>query len=129
MKIALLKSKLHTARITHTEIDYEGSCGIDQALLDCAGINEYEKIDVYNLNNGERFTTYAVAVTKNSGIVSLLGAAAHKASVNDRVIICSYAHFEANEASLHKPTLVYLDENNRVTEVKNDLTRQNFKTV
>ena len=91
MQITLLKAKLHHARVTHAELEYEGSCAIDGVLLEAAGIREYEQIHIYNLDNGERFVTYAIRAEDHSGIISINGAAAHKASPGNRVIICSYA--------------------------------------
>ena len=117
MHLTLLKCKLHRARVTHTELEYEGSCAIDGRLLDAAGIREYEQIHVYNLDNGERFTTYAIRAEAGSGIISLNGAAARKATPGDRVIICAYAVMDEAEAERHRPTLVYLDERNRIVRV------------
>ena len=84
MYITLLKAKLHRARVTHSELDYEGSCAIDARLLDAAGIREYEQIHIYNIANGERFTTYAIRAEPGSRVISINGAAAHKASPGDR---------------------------------------------
>ena len=114
MQLTMLKAKLHHARVTHSELEYEGSCAIDSTLLDAAGIREYEQIHVYNVNNGERFTTYALRASAGSGIISVNGAAAHKAKPGDRVIICSYVTLAQHELAAHKPTLVYLDEHNRI---------------
>ncbi len=91
MQSTMLKCKLHQARVTHAVLEYEGSCAIDGKLLDMAGIREYEQIQIYNIDNGERFTTYAIRGEENTGIISVNGAAAHKANVADRVIICAYA--------------------------------------
>lgn len=124
MQLVLLKAKLHQARVTHSELEYEGSCAIDSALLDCAGIHEYEQIHIYNMNNGERFTTYAIRAEKNSGIISVNGAAAHKASPGDRVIICAYAELAQHEASNFKPTLVYLNESNEITHTSDQIPVQ-----
>ncbi|MDH3980618.1 MAG: aspartate 1-decarboxylase [Gammaproteobacteria bacterium] len=124
MQITLLKSKLHHANVTHSELDYEGSCAIDSALLSAANIQEYEQIQIYNLNNGERFTTYAIRAEDNSGIISVNGAAAHKASPGDRLIICSYAQLSQQEAAVFKPTLVYLDANNRIKDKRNAIPVQ-----
>ena len=90
MQITVLKSKLHHARVTHSELEYEGSCAIDSALLKAAGIREYEQIHIYNLANGERFVTYAIRAEQGSGIISINGEAAHKAAPGDRIIICNY---------------------------------------
>jgi len=99
MQITLLKSKLHHARVTHSELEYEGSCAIDSALLEAACIREYEQIQIYNLANGERFTTYAIRAEKGSGIISINGAAAHKAAPGDRIIICTYTVLSEQEAA------------------------------
>ena len=92
--IKILKSKLHRARVTDTHIDYEGSCAIDTNLLEASEIYEYEMIHIYNLNNGERFTTYAIKAEAGSGMITLNGAAAYKGKKNDLVIICSYINKE-----------------------------------
>jgi aspartate 1-decarboxylase len=114
MQLTLLKCKLHRACVTHAELEYEGSCAIDEELLDIAGIREYEQIQVYNLANGERFTTYAIRAEAGSCVISVNGAAAHKASPGDRVIICAYAAMSKAEADAFKPRLVYLNKHNRV---------------
>ncbi len=124
MQRTLLKAKLHRARVTHAELDYEGSMAIDENLLEAAGILEFEQIHVYNIANGERFVTYAIPAQRGSGIVSVNGAAAHKASPGDRVIICIYATLNQQEAAAHKPTLVYVDEDNRITHRRNHIPRQ-----
>jgi aspartate 1-decarboxylase len=124
MQITLLKSKLHHANVTHAELEYEGSCAIDGTLLAAANIHEYEQIQIYNLNNGERFTTYAIRAEDHSGIISVNGAAAHKANPGDRIIICTYAVLSQQEASIFKPTLVYLDENNRIKASRNAIPVQ-----
>jgi len=114
MQCTMLKCKLHQARVTHSELEYEGSCAIDGQLLDRAGIREYEQIHIYNLANGERFTTYAIRAEDGSGVISVNGAAAHKANPGDRVIICAYTILDAAELASHKPSLVYLDERNHI---------------
>ncbi len=124
MQVTLLKAKLHRACVTHAELDYEGSCAIDGDLLDAAGIREYEQIQIYNLGNGERFETYAIRAENGSRIISVNGAAAHKARVGDRVIICAYVGMSAAEAEIHKPKLVYLDEHNHVTHTRNTIPVQ-----
>lgn len=115
MQLTMLKCKLHQARVTHTELDYEGSCAIDSELLDAAGILEYEQIHIYNIANGERFTTYAIRGEAGSRMISMNGAAAHKVEEGDRIIICVYAQVEAERVVDHSPTLVYCDENNQIT--------------
>jgi aspartate 1-decarboxylase len=124
MVLTLLKCKLHKAWVTHSELEYEGSCAIDGQLLDAAGIHEYEQIQIYNIANGERFTTYAIRAEEGSGVISVNGAAAHKANPGDRVIICSYAQMDAEEASKFKPTLVYLDTENHITRIGNEIPVQ-----
>lgn len=115
MQTLMLKAKLHKACVTHAELDYEGSCAIDGIMLDAAGIREFEQIQIYNISNGERFTTYAIRAENGAGIISVNGAAAHKADVGDRVIICSYGSYSDAELLNHKPKLVYLDGNNNIT--------------
>ena len=124
MQITLLKSKLHHATVTHSELEYEGSCAIDGALLAAADIREYEQIQIYNLNNGARFTTYAIRAEDHSGIISVNGAAAHKAHPGDRIIICTYAVLSQQEASVFNPTLVYLDAHNRIKGCRNAIPVQ-----
>ena len=124
MHLTMLKAKLHQARVTHSELEYEGSCAIDGRLLDEAGIREYEQIQIYNIDNGERLSTYAIRAQDGSGIISVNGAAAHKARPKDRIIICSYVMLDQKEAAAHKPRLVYLDEFNRITRVGNQIPVQ-----
>lgn len=124
MQLTVLKAKLHQAAVTHAELEYEGSCAIDGDLLDRSGIREYEQIQIYNITNGERFTTYAIRAENGSGVISANGAAAHKASPGDRVIICSYGILEEKEMENYKPTLIYLDQDNRITGVKQKIPAQ-----
>ena len=124
MQLTLLKAKLHHARVTHAELEYEGSCAIDGVLLDAAGIREYEQIHIYNLDNGERFSTYAIRAQDGSGIISVNGAAAHKARPGDRVIICTYAALNQHELANFKPTLVYLDERNHIIRMTSAISVQ-----
>ena len=125
MQSILLKAKLHKARVTHAVLEYEGSCAIDGILLDMAGIREYEQIQIYNIDNGERFTTYAIRGEEGSGIISVNGAAAHKASVNDRVIICVYANYDEKELDNFKPRLVYINSaDNTVSHHSNAIPLQ-----
>jgi aspartate 1-decarboxylase len=116
MQRTMLKSKLHRVTCTGSELHYEGSCAIDQDLLEAADIREYQQIDIYNINNGERFTTYAIAAQRGSGIISVNGAAAHKASRGDLLIIAAYASYSDAEAAGYQPDLVYVDANNRVKD-------------
>lgn len=124
MQITLLKNKLHRACVTHAELDYEGSCAIDTDLMALAGIQEYEQLHIYNVTNGERFSTYAICAEQGSQVISINGAAAHKASVGDRIIICTYASMSAAEGQAYKPALVYLDEHNNVTGTANAIPVQ-----
>lgn len=124
MLVTMLQAKLHRATVTHSELEYEGSCAIDSKLLDAAGIREYQQIEIYNITNGERFTTYAIRAEENSGIVSVNGAAAHKASPNDMVIIAAYVQLEQRELTKFKPTLVYVDKANRITHTRNTIPVQ-----
>ena len=124
MQLTLLKCKLHRACVTHAELEYEGSCAIDEELMDIAGIREYEQIQIYNLANGERFTTYSIRAEAGSRIISVNGAAAHKASPGDRVIICAYAGMDEAEADAFAPSLVYLNKHNRVLRTGNQIQAQ-----
>ena len=124
MQLTVLKCKLHRACVTHAEVDYEGSCAIDSDLLRLAGIREYEQIQIYNVANGERFTTYAIRAEAGSRVISVNGAAAHKAAPGDRVIICAYAGLDEAELEEFKPTLVYLDEFNHVTRTGDAIPTQ-----
>lgn len=124
MQLTLLKSKLHQARVTHSELEYEGSCAIDADLMRAADIRPFEQIDIYNLANGERFTTYAILAEAGSGVISVNGAAAHKANPGDRVIICTYARMSEAEADVFSPRLVYLDENNVIKGTSDNIPVQ-----
>lgn len=124
MNITLLKGKLHQACVTHSELHYDGSCAIDADLLEAAGIIPFEQIHIYNINNGERFITYAIKAEAGSGIISVNGAAAHKAKPGDRVIICAYADFMASEATHYEPRLVYLDNLNTITRMSHEIAVQ-----
>lgn len=117
MQTTMLKAKLHRARVTHSELEYEGSCAIDGTLLDHAGIREYEQIQIYNVNNGARFTTYAIRATDGSGVISVNGAAARHAATNDIVIICAYAILNQNELLNYQPTLIYVNEDNAIVRI------------
>ncbi|AFT66464.1 MAG: aspartate 1-decarboxylase [Cycloclasticus pugetii] len=124
MRSTMLQTKLHRATVTHSELHYEGSCAIDGSLLDLSGIREYQQIDIYNVNNGERFTTYAIRAEDNSGIISVNGAAARRATEGDILIICAYSEYSEAELATFKPCLVYLDDNNGVKETKNAIPVQ-----
>jgi len=124
MQRMMLKSKLHRVTVTHAELHYEGSCAIDQDLLDAADIREYQQIDIYNVNNGERFTTYAISAERGSGIVSVNGAAARKASPGDLLIIATYAMYDEAELAKFEPDLVYVDSRNRMMNQRHKIPVQ-----
>lgn len=124
MQIEMLKCKLHMAAVTQAELWYDGSCAIDEDLVELAGLREFEKIDIYNVTNGERFHTYVILAERGSGIISMNGAAARRVQVSDRIIIASYAQMTEQEADSFKPKLVYLDENNRVERSTNTIPVQ-----
>jgi aspartate 1-decarboxylase len=118
MQRTMLKSKLHRVTVTHSELHYEGSCAIDETLLDAADIHEYEQIQIYNITNGERFTTYAIRAARDSGIISVNGAAAHKANPGDLIIIATYAAYNELELARYAPELVYVDTDNRIMDTR-----------
>ena len=118
MHAIMLKAKIHRVTVTHSELEYEGSCAIDSALLAASGIREYEQIHIYNVTNGERFVTYVICAEDNSGVVSVNGAAAHKAKPGDHLIICAYQGVEEDRLESYRPTLVYVDDDNRVRETR-----------
>jgi aspartate 1-decarboxylase len=124
MQRTMLKSKLHRVHVTHSELHYEGSCAIDEVLLDAANIREYEQISIYNVTNGERFTTYAIRAERYSGIISVNGAAAHKAHPKDIIIIASYAVYNEIELEKYSPQLVYVDSENRIQSQRNAIPAQ-----
>jgi aspartate 1-decarboxylase len=124
MHLKMLKAKIHRASVTHAELHYEGSCAIDGHLLDVSGIREYEQIHIYNVNNGQRFVTYAIRADEGSGIISINGAAAHRAAPGDIIIICAFAQLSEAEAASFKPTLVYVDRDNKLSHVKNSIPKQ-----
>jgi aspartate 1-decarboxylase len=124
MQSTMLKAKLHKARVTHAVLNYEGSCAIDGNLLDMAGIREYEQIQIYNITNGERFTTYAIRGEEGSAMISINGAAAHKAGVGDMIIICAYGNYNEAEIATFKPRLIYMNEDNSVSHASNAIPVQ-----
>lgn len=124
MLSTFLKAKLHMAAVTQAELWYDGSCAIDADLLELSGMQEFEQIDIYNITNGERFTTYIITAEAGSGIISMNGAAARKCQVGDRIIIATYGQFTEQEAAAHKPKLVYLNEDNTVERSSNTIPTQ-----
>jgi len=120
----MLKAKLHLATVTQAELHYDGSCAIDEDLIEAAGMREFEAIDIYNVNNGERFTTYIIKGQRGSKMISMNGAAARKVQVGDRVIIATYGQYSEAELQSFKPKLVYLDENNIITRTNKTIPVQ-----
>ena len=120
----MLKSKLHRVSVTHSELEYEGSCAIDVSLLEASNMKEYEQISIYNITNGQRFITYAIQAERNSGIISINGAAAHKANPGDKLIIATFANYNEIELEKYKPLLVYVDQENKITITKNSIAIQ-----
>ena len=118
MQRIMLRSKIHRATVTQCDLNYEGSCGIDEDLLDAADIREFEKIELYDINNGERFSTYAIKGRRGSGEVSLNGAAARLVHLGDLLIICTYAPMLPAEIDGHRPKIVFVDERNQITQLK-----------
>ncbi len=111
----LLKSKIHRATVTEADLHYVGSVTLDPALMQAADIVEHEQVDIYNITNGQRLTTYAIAGPANSNVICINGAAAHLVNPGDLVIICSYAQYDAEECKTHQPRVLVVDENNRPT--------------
>lgn len=119
MDITLLKAKIHRAVVTQADLDYVGSVTIDIKLLRESGIMEYEKVQIVDINNGNRFETYTIAGEENSGIICLNGAAAKCVGVGDKVIIMAYANMTAEEAAGHRPTVLFVDDNNHIVRKAN----------
>ncbi|MBL8394471.1 MAG: aspartate 1-decarboxylase [Candidatus Accumulibacter sp.] len=124
MQRTMLKSKLHRVSATHAELHYEGSCAIDEDLLDAANIREYEQIDIWNVNNGERFTTYAIRAERGSGVISVNGSAARRAAPGDILIIASFAVYNEVELVKHAPLLIYVDTQNRIVRMAGQIPTQ-----
>lgn len=117
MKITMLKGKIHRATVVQAELNYVGSITVDEDLLDAAGIYEYEKVQIVDVDNGSRFETYTIAGERGSGMICLNGAAARCVQVGDKVIIMSYAEMDEGEVKTHKPKVVFVDEKNAVKEI------------
>jgi aspartate 1-decarboxylase len=119
----LLKSKIHRATVTDANVDYEGSITIDRDLMDLADLQEYEQVHIYNITNGSRFSTYVIEGERKSGDICINGAAAHLAKSGDLVIIANYASYSENEASLHKPKLVYVNDDNSLKSLTDKIVK------
>ena len=124
MQRTMLKSKLHRVTTTHSELHYEGSCAIDLDLLEAADIVEHEQIDIWNVNNGERFTTYAIRAERGSGIISVNGSAARRSAPGDLLIIASFAQYDEAERATYAPKLVYADAQNRIKRTGDGVPEQ-----
>lgn len=124
MQRTMLKSKLHRVTVTQAELHYEGSCAIDEDLLDAADIREYQQIEIWNVDNGERFTTYAIKAERGSGTISVNGAAARKASPGDLLIIATFATYNEIELAKYAPDLIYVDAKNRITHQSRQIPAQ-----
>lgn len=124
MLLSVLQAKLHRVRVTRAELHYEGSCGIDAALLAVSGMRAHQQIDIYNVSNGERFSTYVIVEPPDSGEISLNGAAARKAAVGDLLIICAYTLCTKEEIADHRPVVVQVDARNRVQPAACDSIEQ-----
>lgn len=119
MTITMLKAKIHRATVTQAELDYVGSITVDMDLLEQAGILEYEKVQIVDVNNGSRFETYTIAGGRGSGVMCLNGAAARMVQTGDKIILMAYAQVTPEEASELRPTVLFVDEKNKVTKVTN----------
>lgn len=122
----LLKSKIHRVAVTHCELHYEGSCAIDEDLLEAANLVENEQIHIWNINNGERFVTYAIKGERGSGMISVNGSAARRASVGDLIIIAAFAQVDDKEIASHQPELVFVDDKNKQTELRHQVPTQHL---
>ena len=119
MTITMLKAKIHRAIVTQAELDYVGSITVDMDLLEQAGILEYEKVQIVDVNNGSRVETYTIAGERGSGVMCLNGAAARMVQTGDKIILMAYAQVTPEEASELRPTVLFVDEKNKVTKVTN----------
>jgi aspartate 1-decarboxylase len=114
----MLKAKIHRASVTDANLDYEGSITIDETLMEAAGILPFEQVQIYDVTNGNRFETYTIKGERDSGVICINGAAAHQASKDDLIIIASYGLFDKEEFVHHHPKLIYVDEANRIIQIK-----------
>lgn len=119
MMLKLLKGKIHRVKVTEADLDYNGSVTIDTELMEASGIIPFEHVEVYDITNGARFTTYAIPAPKGSGEIKINGAAAHLAKPGDLVIICAYVSLNQEELKTYQPNIVLVDEKNRVRKITN----------
>ena len=119
MTVEMLKGKIHRATVVQAELDYVGSITVDEDLLEAAGNMEYEKVQIVDVNNGSRFETYTICGKRGSGMICLNGAAARCVSTGDKIIIMCYAHYDSEEAKEHKPQVVFVDDENKISRVTN----------
>ncbi|GAB3783651.1 aspartate 1-decarboxylase [Dyella agri] len=124
MHLNMFKAKIHRATVSHAELHYEGSIAIDGNLLDAAGIREYEQIHAWDIDNGQRFVTYALRAEEGSGIISVNGSAARSVQVGDLIIIAAFAQIDEKELEQFQPTCVYVDANNRITHTNRSIPKQ-----
>lgn len=117
MLLTMLKCKLHRATVTECDLHYEGSISIDRKLIDAAGLLVNERVEIYNVDNGERFATYVIEGKRGSGVIGLNGAAARKACVGDKLIICAYAQMTVEDAKAHRPSIVIVGARNKAESV------------
>ena len=124
MFCTLLKSKIHRVAVTQCELHYEGSCAIDENLLEAANIAEYEQIHIWNINNGERFITYAIRGERGTGMISVNGSAARRASAGDLLIIAAFAQVHDDNVATHQPKLVFVNDKNQQTDLRSNVPLQ-----
>ena len=117
MTLEMLKSKIHRATVTQSALDYIGSITVDETLMEAAGLTEYEKVEIADVDNGARFSTYVICGEANSGIICLNGAAARCVSTGDKIIIMAYGQYDPEEAKNHKPSVVFVDEKNKISRI------------
>lgn len=117
MNITMLKGKIHRAKVVQAELNYVGSITVDPVLMEAAGILEYEKVQIVDVENGSRFETYTIAGEENSGMICLNGAAARQVQVGDHIILMAYCGLSTEEAKTHQPKVVFVDEKNRIERV------------
>lgn len=116
MLLTMLKCKIHRATVTECDLNYEGSISIDKNLIDGSGLLVNERVEIYNINNGERFATYVIEGKRGSGVIGLNGAAARKACVGDKLIICAYAQMNVDESKTYKPVILIADARNKAVK-------------